>query len=102
VPELKFDKQASKRQYNYQTWLMKLQPILVMFTQTACVLPKDKVVPFTDPALIGNGVLCLLILSHVDSYFQCAIKQFKPFGDKVGTITGPMHTHKQGRQKLLS
>jgi hypothetical protein len=57
VPELKYDKQASKRKYNYQTWQMKLQQILEMFTQTACVLPRDKVVPFADPAAMGNRAL---------------------------------------------
>jgi hypothetical protein len=66
VPELKFDEQASKRRYNYQTWLMKLQPILAMFIQTACVLPGDKVVPFSDPTSMGNWALNLLISSHIN------------------------------------
>jgi len=83
VPELKFDEQASKRRFNYQAWIMKLQPILAMFSQTAQVLPNDKVIPFTDPHAIGNRALYLLILSRTDSYFQRAIKQFEPFGDKA-------------------
>jgi hypothetical protein len=83
VPELKFDEQASKQRHNYQTWLMKLQPILAMFTQTASVLPRDKVVPFTDPTALGNRAFYLLISSQVDSYFQRAIRQFEPFGDKA-------------------
>jgi hypothetical protein len=83
VPELKFDEQASKRHFNYQAWIMKLQPILAMFLQTASVLPGDKVVPFADPASIGNRDLYLLISSRTDSYFQWAIKQFEPFGDKA-------------------
>ncbi len=32
VPELKFDEQASKRGFNYQACLMKVQPILAMFS----------------------------------------------------------------------
>jgi hypothetical protein len=32
VPELKFDEQASKQHFHYQTWIMKLQPILAMFS----------------------------------------------------------------------
>jgi hypothetical protein len=83
IPELKFDEQASKRRFNYQAWLMKLQPILAMFTQTASVLPKDKVIPFSDPNAIGNRALYLLISSRTDSYFQRAIKQFEPFGDRA-------------------
>jgi hypothetical protein len=83
VPELKFDEQASKRRFNYQAWLMKLQPILAMFSHTSSVLPKDKVIPFEDPNAIGNRALYLLISSRMDSYFQCAIRQFEPFGDKA-------------------
>jgi hypothetical protein len=83
VPELKFDEQASKRRLNYQAWLMKVQPILAMFSQTASVLPRDKVVPFSDPNTIGNCALYVLISSRTDSYFQRAIKQFKPFGDEA-------------------
>ncbi|MFN9979363.1 MAG: hypothetical protein ACK53Y_05595, partial [bacterium] len=83
VPELKFDEQASKRDFNYQTWIMKLQPILAMFSQTAQVLPNDKVIPFSDPHAIGNRALNLLISSRADSYFQRAIKQFEPFSDKA-------------------
>jgi len=83
VLELKFDEQASKRRFNYQAWIMKLQPILAMFTQTASVLPNDKVVPFSDPHATGNQALYLLISSCTDSYFQWAIKQFEPFGDKA-------------------
>jgi len=70
VLELKFDEQASKRRFNYQAWIMKLQPILAMFTQTASVLPNDKVVPFSDPHATGNQALYLLISSCTDSYFQ--------------------------------
>jgi len=73
VPELKFDEQASKRRFNYQAWIMKLQPILAMFTQTATVLPRDKIVPFSDPHAIGNRALYLLVSSRTDSYFQRAI-----------------------------
>jgi len=62
---------------------MKLQPILAMFTQTASVLPNDTVVPFSDPHATGNRALYLLISSRTDSYFQWAIKQFEPFGDKA-------------------
>jgi len=83
VPELKFDEQASKRRFNYQAWIMKLQPILAMFTQTAAVMPHDKIIPFTDPHALGNRALYLLISSRTDSYFQRAIKQFEPFGDKA-------------------
>lgn len=83
VPELRFDEQASKRQFNFQKWIMKLRPIVAMFPQTAGVLPIDTVVPFTDPQTAGNRALNLLICSRTDSYFQRAIKQFEPFGDKV-------------------
>jgi hypothetical protein len=83
VPELKFDEQASKRRFNYQAWIMKLQPILAMFNQTATVMPHDKIIPFTDPHALGNRALYLLISSRTDSYFQRAIKQFEPFGDKA-------------------
>jgi hypothetical protein len=83
VPKLKFDEQASKRQFNYQAWFMKLQPILAMFAQTATVMPNDKIVPFPDPHALGNRALYLLISSRTDSYFQRAIKQFEPFGDKA-------------------
>jgi len=69
---LKFDQQASKRRFNYQAWLMKLQPILAMFSQT---------VRFKNPHAIGNRALYLLIASRTDSYFQRAIKQFDSFGD---------------------
>jgi len=93
VPELKFDEQASKRRFNYQAWLMKLQPILAMFSQTASVLPKDKVVPFSDPHAIGNRALYLLISSRTDSYFQRAIKQFEPFGDKALELLQEQCTH---------
>jgi hypothetical protein len=62
---------------------MKIQPILAMFSQTANVLPRDKVVPFADPAAIGNRALYLLISFRVDSYFQRAIRHFEPFGNKA-------------------
>jgi hypothetical protein len=83
VPELKFDEQAARRRFNFQTWIMKLKPILAMFSQTAKVLPTDTVVPFDDPHHIRNRVLYLLICSRVDAYFQRAIKQYEPFGDKA-------------------
>jgi hypothetical protein len=70
VPELTFDEQAARRCFNFQTWIMKLKPILTMFSQTAKVLPTDTVVPFDDPHHIGNRVLYLLICSRVDAYFQ--------------------------------
>jgi hypothetical protein len=62
---------------------MKLLPILAMFPQTSSVLPKDKVVPFEDPTCIGNRALYLLLSARTDTYFQHAIKQFEPFGDKA-------------------
>jgi len=62
---------------------MKIQPISAMFSQTATVLPNDKIVSFRDPHAIGNRALYLLISSRTDSYFQRAIKQFEPFGDKA-------------------
>jgi hypothetical protein len=62
---------------------MKIQPILAMFSQTATVLPNDKIVSFRDPHAIGNRALYLLISSRTDSYFQRAIKQFEPFGEKA-------------------
>jgi hypothetical protein len=93
VPELKFDEQARKRRFNYQAWLMKLQPILAMFSQTASVLPHDKVVPCSDPYAIGNHALYLLISSRTDSYFQQAIKQFEPFGDKALELLQEQCTH---------
>jgi len=62
---------------------MKLLPILAMFPQTSSVLPKDKVVPFVDPTCIGNRALYLLLSARTDPYFQHAIKQFEPFGDKA-------------------
>jgi hypothetical protein len=83
VPDLKFDKQASKQRFNYQAWIRKIQPILAMFSQMATVLPNDKIVPFSDPHAIGNRALYLLNSSRTDSYFQRAIKQFEPFGDKA-------------------
>ncbi len=57
-----------------------------MFPQTAKVLPTDTVVPFDDPHHIGNRVLYLLICSRVDAYFQRAIKEFEPFGEKALTL----------------
>jgi hypothetical protein len=83
VPELKLDEQASKRCYNYQTWIMKLHPILAMFPQTASVLPRDSIIPFQDLHSIGNRALYLLLSTRTDSYFQRAIKQHKPFGNKA-------------------
>lgn len=46
-------------------------------------VPRDKVVPFADPAAIGNRALYLLISFRVDSYFQRAIRHFEPFGNKA-------------------
>jgi hypothetical protein len=66
VPELKFDEQASKHHYNYQTWIMCLQPIIAIYPQTAPVLPGDKVIPFVDSHTIGNHVALALIQN------QCA------------------------------
>jgi len=40
---------------------------LAMFTQTACVLPRDKVVPFANPNSMGNRALYLLISSRDNS-----------------------------------
>jgi hypothetical protein len=81
VPDLKFDKQASKQQFNFHTWIMKIQPILAMFPKTASVLPNDKVIPLPDPHTAGNRALYFLISSRTDSYFQRVIKQFEPFSD---------------------
>jgi len=83
VPELKFDEQASKRRFNFHAWIMKIQPNLPMFPQTASVLPNNKVIPFADPHTAGNRVLYLLISSRTDSYFKRVIKQFEPFSDKA-------------------
>jgi len=41
------------------------------------------VIPFSDPNAIGNRALYLLNSSRTDSYFQRAIKQFEPFGDRA-------------------
>jgi hypothetical protein len=62
---------------------MKLRPILAMFSQTATVLPGDTVIPFLDPHSTGNRALYLLLCSRTDAYFQRAVKQFEPFGDKA-------------------
>jgi hypothetical protein len=83
VPELKFDEQASKQCYNYQTWIMKLRLILAMFPQTASVLPGDSIIPFQDLHSNKNRALYLLLSVRTDSYFQRAIKQHEPFGDKA-------------------
>ncbi len=40
-------------------------------------------VPFEDPTCIGNRALYLLLSARTDTYFQHAIKQFEPFGDKA-------------------
>jgi len=72
---------------------MRLQPILAMFSQTASVLPNDTVVPFSNPHATGNQALYLLISSRTDSYFQCSIKQFEPFGDKALTLLQEQCAH---------
>jgi hypothetical protein len=54
VPEHKFDEQAKRHRLNFQTWIMKLKPILAMFPQTAKVLPVDTAVPFADPITLGT------------------------------------------------
>jgi len=72
---------------------MNLQPILAMFTQMACVLPRDKVVPFGDPTATGNRALYLLISSRVDSYFQRAIWQLEPFSDKALELLQDQFAH---------
>jgi hypothetical protein len=95
VPELRFDEQASRHHFNFQTWIMKLRPILAMFPQTAKVLPSDTVVPFADPHCTGNRALYLLVCSRVDPYFQRAIKQFEPFGDKALDLIQKQCAHKQ-------
>jgi len=64
-----------------------------MFQQTATVLPHDKIVPFKDAQCIGNHALYLLISSRMDSYFQRAIKQFKPFGNKALELLQEQCTH---------
>jgi hypothetical protein len=97
VLELKFDEQAGKRRFNYQAWLMKLQPILAMFWQISSVVPKDKVIPFEDPNAIGNRALYLLISSWTDSYFQRAIRQFEPFGDKALELLQEQYAHMHQR-----
>lgn len=83
VPKLKFDEQAPKRLFNFQTWIMKLKPILAMFPQTSQVLPVDTVIHYTDPNHVGNRALYMLICSRVDAYFQCVIKEYEPFGDRA-------------------
>jgi hypothetical protein len=72
---------------------MKLQPILAMFLQISLVLPKDKVIPFEDPNAIGNRALHLLISSWTDSYFQHAIRQFEPFGNKALELLQEQYAH---------
>ncbi len=72
---------------------MKLQPIVAMFPQIAAVLHGDKVIPFANPASIWNHVLYLLLCSWVDSYFQWAIKQHEPFGDKALALIQNQCTH---------
>lgn len=54
-----------------------------MFPQMAKVLPGDNVVLFSDPHHIGNQALYLLLCSCVDPYFQRAVKEYEPFGDKA-------------------
>ncbi len=83
VPEFKFDKQAQHRRLNFHNWIMKLKPILAMFPQTSKVLPGDTVIPFADPHHIGNRALYLLLCSRIDPYFQRAVKEYEPFGDKT-------------------
>jgi hypothetical protein len=83
VPELKFDEQATQQGDNYHTWIMKLCPILAMFPQTASGLPGDSIIPFQDPHSNRNRAFYLLLSARTDSYFQRAIKQHEPFGDKV-------------------
>jgi len=93
VPELKFDEQVSEQRYNYQTWIMKLHPILAMFPQTASVLPGDSIIPFRDLHSNGNRALYLLLSTRTDSYFQRAIKQHEPFGDKALELIQKQCTH---------
>jgi hypothetical protein len=40
-------------------------------------------VPLKSNSLIQNRALYLLLCSRTDSYFQRAVKQFEPFGDKA-------------------
>ena len=78
---------------------MKLRPILAMFPQTAKVLPSDTIVPFADPHCTGNRALYLLVCSRVHLYFQRAIKQFEPFGDKALDLIQKQCAHKSRMDK---
>jgi hypothetical protein len=99
VPELKFDEQASKQCSNYQTWIMKLRPILAMFPQRASVLPGDSIIPFQAPHSNGNRTLYLLLSARTDTYFQRAIKQHEPFGDKALELIQKQCTHISRKDK---
>jgi len=101
VPELKVDEQASKCRFNYQAWIMKLQPILAMFPQRATVLPRDKVIPYADPTAMGNLALYLLLLSSLIPIFN------EPFANMNPLVTKCLNCYKSSacisaeRTKLL-
>jgi hypothetical protein len=83
VPELSFDEKAAKCRLNFQGWILKLRPILMMFQQTSSVLTSDKVTPFPCPECIGNQALYMFISAKVDRHFQRVIKRYEGLGDKA-------------------
>jgi hypothetical protein len=84
IQELTFDVQASKRRFNFSTWFSKMQTILSLFPQTACVIQQDGTIRFYDNNNdLGNKALFLLIGTKVDTYFQRAIRHFSGQGYKA-------------------
>lgn len=58
--ELKYEENAGKRRLYFHNWLTRLAQVIKMFSQTAAVFDtNNNVVPFSDPACIGNRALYL-------------------------------------------
>ena len=71
LPILAYDKDASKRRYYWNTWFMKLQIIVGLFSTTSKFIDKNGTISLFDEkqSNVANGAVFILVQSYVDKYY---------------------------------
>ena len=71
LPVLAYDKDASKRRYYWNTWFMKLQIIVGLFSATSKFIDKNGTINLFDEhkSDVANGAVFILVQSYVDKYY---------------------------------
>jgi hypothetical protein len=96
IDQLRWHTQASQRRSNFHHWVSRIKDVCAMFKETSCIMPKEKIIPYTDKQCVGNRALYQLILSKVDNHCRDLLQHCNEEGDtalellfvKCANVTG--------------